>query len=117
VSSAILTPLSIPWCVDEACLVCWGYPWTNIVSPESFSLYCPSLPFISLALTEFPRLLCLQHYYCHHLKPYDVHFVFVLVSFVCQVPVPISLNKKLLFFEVPYRTTIDIFTFPTFVSS
>jgi hypothetical protein len=88
----------------------------DMVSPESFSHYCPSLPFISLALTEFPRLLCLQHN-CHHLKPYDVFFVFVLVSFVCQVPVPISMNKKLLFFEVSYRTTIDIFTFPTFVSS
>jgi hypothetical protein len=29
VNSTILTPLSIPWCVDEACLVYWGYPWTN----------------------------------------------------------------------------------------
>lgn len=25
----ILTPLSIPWCVDVDCLVYWGYPWIN----------------------------------------------------------------------------------------
>ncbi len=29
VNLTILTPLSIPWCVDEDCLVYWGYPWTN----------------------------------------------------------------------------------------
>jgi hypothetical protein len=29
VNSTILTPFSMPWCVDEAWLVYWGYLWTN----------------------------------------------------------------------------------------
>jgi hypothetical protein len=29
VNSTILTPLSIPWSIDETCLVYWGHPWTN----------------------------------------------------------------------------------------
>jgi hypothetical protein len=29
VNLTIWTPLFIPWCVDETCLVYWGYPWTN----------------------------------------------------------------------------------------
>jgi len=53
----------------------------DMVSPESFFLYYPSLPI------------------------------------VCQVPIPINLNKKHIFFEVPNGTSIDIFTFSTFVSS
>jgi hypothetical protein len=47
VSSIILTPFSIPWCVDETCLVYLGYPWTNIKT------WCPQNPFLSTTL-HFP---------------------------------------------------------------
>jgi hypothetical protein len=54
VSSAILTPLSIPWCVDEACLVYWCYPWTSIGTwcPQNPFIYCPSLPFVCHVLVS-----------------------------------------------------------------